>query len=182
MRLAVDREGNRIQDTAINRLTVIANESYEDFARQLQNEIEQDCGVDFANKIKDKRRREEVRYRKGFELDDTFKALWDKIKYQTSYRVEYSTAELIEKAAKAVKDMDDIKNPPRSAVEKAKIDVTEKSRNHSRVGGESGFEREGWRWSCAGYSFLCSETRKERDSRATLFIKFCCTPAGLPMR
>lgn len=109
LRLPVDMSGNRIQDTSINRLTVIANESYEDFARQLQSEIEEDCGVSFKGRIKNKHDRETVKYRKGFELDEKFKNIWDRIKYNTSYKVEYDTSELIEKAIKAVEQMPTIK-------------------------------------------------------------------------
>ena len=105
LRLSVNQEGVRMQDTNINRLTVVANESYEDFAKQLQSEIEEDCGVSFKDRIKNKQKRATVKYRKGFELDNKFKDIWDKIKYQTIYRVEYDTAELIEKAAKAVIQM-----------------------------------------------------------------------------
>lgn len=105
LRLAVNQEGNRIQDTHINRLTVVANESYEEFARQLQSEIEEDCGVSFQGRIKNKRKREWARYKKGFELDGKFKAIWDRIKHETTYRVEYDTQELIRKAARAVREM-----------------------------------------------------------------------------
>jgi len=111
MRLAVDRHGNRVEDAAVNRLTVIANESYEDFARQLQSEIEDECGVAFEGRIKDKRARLEVKYRKGFELDDNFKALWGRIKHRTTYRVEYDTKALIKQAARAVKNLGDIAKP-----------------------------------------------------------------------
>ena len=109
LRLPVNQEGIRIQDTGINRLTVIANESYEDFARQLQSEIEEDCGVSFKDRIKNKQKRTTVKYRKGFELDEKFKDIWDRIKYQTVYRVEYDTPELIKKAAKALNQMPAIK-------------------------------------------------------------------------
>lgn len=109
LRLSVNQEGIRIQDTNINRLTVVANESYEDFAKQLQTEIEEDCGVSFKGRIKNKQKRATVKYRKGFELDEKFKEIWDKIKFQTTYRVEYDTAELIKKAAKAVKQMPSIR-------------------------------------------------------------------------
>ncbi len=105
MRLAVNQEGQRIQDTSVNRLTVVANEAYEDFARQLQAEIEEDCGVSFKGRIKDKQKRETVKYRKGFELDAKFRDIWDKIKYQTTYQVDYDTHELIKRAAKAVQEM-----------------------------------------------------------------------------
>jgi len=109
LRLAVNQDGNRIHDANINRLTVIANESYEDFARQLQAEIEEDCGVSFKGRIKNKRKRATVKYRKGFELDEKFREIWDRIKYQTTYRVEYDTQELIRKAAQAIEQMPAIK-------------------------------------------------------------------------
>ena len=109
LRLPVNMSGNRIQDATINRLTVIANESYDDFAKQLQNEIEEDCGVSFKGRIKDKRKRGRVKYRKGFELDEKFKDIWEKIKYHTSYKVDYKTSDLIKKAAEAVEQMPAIK-------------------------------------------------------------------------
>ena len=109
LRLSVNREGNRVFDKSINHLTVIANESYEDFARQLQSEIEEECGVKFTGRIKNKQKRETVTYRKGFELDETFKSIWEKIKYKTSYRVEYDTHGLVNSASKAVSKMPEIK-------------------------------------------------------------------------
>jgi len=122
MRLAVDRNGNRVQDAAVNRLTVIANESYEEFARKLQEEIEEECGVMFKDKIKNKRQRREVEYRKGFQWDPKFKALWERIKHRTTYRVEYDSAELIDKAARAVKRMGRITKPS-FHIEKAAVEM-----------------------------------------------------------
>ena len=48
LRLCVNQEGERIHDDNINVLTVIANESYEDFARNLQEEIEEDLDIKFG--------------------------------------------------------------------------------------------------------------------------------------
>jgi type III restriction enzyme len=48
LRLPVNQEGLRVFDDSINRLVVIANESYKDFAKKLQNEYEEDCGVTFG--------------------------------------------------------------------------------------------------------------------------------------
>lgn len=48
LRLPVDQNGHRVQDESINRLYVMANESYEDFAKALQSEYEADCGVTFG--------------------------------------------------------------------------------------------------------------------------------------
>lgn len=48
LRLPVDADGKRIFDDSINKLYVMANESYEEFARALQTEYEDDCGVSFG--------------------------------------------------------------------------------------------------------------------------------------
>lgn len=48
LRLPVNKKGERVHDEHINRLTIIANESYEDFARSLQTEFEEDCGISFG--------------------------------------------------------------------------------------------------------------------------------------
>lgn len=48
LRLPVNAEGDRVHDETVNRLTVIANESYEEFARSLQTEFEEDFGIRFG--------------------------------------------------------------------------------------------------------------------------------------
>ena len=48
LRLPVDQNGRRVFDESVNKLYVMANESYEDFARALQTEYEEDCGVTFG--------------------------------------------------------------------------------------------------------------------------------------
>lgn len=48
LRLPVDQNGVRVFDDSINKLYVMANESYEDFAKALQTEYEEDCGVTFG--------------------------------------------------------------------------------------------------------------------------------------
>jgi type III restriction enzyme len=111
LRLPVNQDGERIFDRNINKLTVIANESYEDFAKALQQEIEQDCGVDFSGRIKDKGKKRKVNLRKGFEADPKFLEIWGKIKFRTRYSVSYNTNDLITLAAKAVKDMPETKKP-----------------------------------------------------------------------
>jgi len=47
LRLPVNQEGERIRDENINILTVVANESYEEFAEKLQKEMEQETWVRF---------------------------------------------------------------------------------------------------------------------------------------
>ena len=48
LRLPVNQEGVRVFDESVNKLYVMANESYEDFASKLQTEYEEDCGVTFG--------------------------------------------------------------------------------------------------------------------------------------
>jgi type III restriction enzyme len=48
LRLPVDATGHRVRDDGVNRLTVVANESYEEFAKRLQGEYEAECGVTFG--------------------------------------------------------------------------------------------------------------------------------------
>lgn len=48
LRIAVNQEGERVHGFDVNTLTVVANESYEHFARELQREIEQDTGIRFG--------------------------------------------------------------------------------------------------------------------------------------
>jgi len=111
LRLAVNQNGIRVYDKNINKLTVIANESYETFAKQIQQEIEEECGVKFEGRIKNKRKKIQIKYRKGFEVDPKFLQIWEKIKYKTRYQVNYDTNKLIENASNAIKNLPQV-NPP----------------------------------------------------------------------
>ncbi|HAG50655.1 MAG: DEAD/DEAH box helicase [Deltaproteobacteria bacterium GWC2_42_51] len=111
LRLPVNQNGERIFDRNINKLTVVANERYEDFAKALQKEIQEDCGVDFSGRIKNRYERQKVNFRKGFEADPKFLEIWEKIKFQTRYSVEYKTDELIAMSAKEIKNMPETKKP-----------------------------------------------------------------------
>ena len=117
LRLCVNKDGERVRDRAINRLTVIANESYEDFANQLQTEMVE-AGVKFKREmVQNERDKVTVRLRKGYDTDNQFLGLWEKIRARTRYRVEYKTSELIAKAASRIK----AKMP---AIERPKVALT----------------------------------------------------------
>jgi len=193
LRLCVNQEGDRIKDDQINTLTVMANESYEDFAKTLQKEIEEDEGIKFGiiqkhtfasisfknykgelehlgirsseeifnffkdkgyinnkGKVQDKLKiaikennvevpekydkfkkditaaaqkltkkldiknindKREVKVNKQVYLSDDFKQFWDKIKYKTTYAVDFDSVELIEKCSKAMNEYLDVKSP-----------------------------------------------------------------------
>ncbi|HPO90188.1 MAG TPA: DEAD/DEAH box helicase family protein [Victivallales bacterium] len=125
LRLAVNQDGFRIYDKNINKLTVVANESYEIFAKQLQSEIEEDCGVSFEGRIKNKRKRIAIKYRKGFEVDPKFLEIWEKVKHKTRYSVEYNTQELIEKSSKTISELPQTPSPALRST-RFKIDITNK--------------------------------------------------------
>ncbi len=102
LRLPVNQDGKRVFDENINVLTVSANEYYEDFAKVLQSEIEEECGVDFGGRIKNKKKKKQIKLTKNLQLDENFKLLWDKIKQKTHYSVDYNTNELIKLTGKKI--------------------------------------------------------------------------------
>ncbi|MGH8071875.1 MAG: DEAD/DEAH box helicase family protein [Candidatus Entotheonellia bacterium] len=192
LRLPVDQNGLRVFDASVNKLYVMANESYEDFARALQTEYEEECGVTFgkvpltalarlsrvvdgheqpigraaaetlrvalvAQKMLDadgriqpafdpqrpdftlelpdaqrdlvpavvdllssyqierhirKERDEGVnQFKKEVALSPEFQALWERIKPRTTYRVEFETDVLVQRAVEAIKRMERIETP-----------------------------------------------------------------------
>jgi type III restriction enzyme len=206
LRLPVNQQGERIFDETINRLTVIANESYEDFARKLQTEIEEDFNIHFGavNKnafakiiqvihgkettlgdeksqkiwgelkqqgyinedgqiqpkfnpsdkyfevklspefqdakhqvidivqsylfsehVVNRNNRKTLKINKMVYLDDEFRKLWGKIKPKTTYSVEYDTDVLIEKASRAIREMDRIEKV-KIVYKKAEVNIQEK--------------------------------------------------------
>lgn len=189
LRLCVNQHGERVRGLDVNILTVVATESYEQFAENLQKEIEADTGIRFgiveyhqfssiavatpdgqtislgvekskglweylkaagyldakgkvqdslkevlkegslvlpaefdAHKgkiveilrkvsggldIKNADERKRVQLRKGKDgkaiyLSDEFKALWDRIKHKTSYRVQFDNGKLIDDCISAL--------------------------------------------------------------------------------
>jgi len=206
LRLPVGQDGVRVFDDSINRLTVIANESYEDFAKKLQTEIEKDFNIRFgliskdafvkiiqvidgeevvlgaekskqiweelkqqghideggqiqpkfnpsnkyfevelspefkdvkhqvidivqsylfSERVVNKSNRKTLQINKQVYLDEEFKILWDKIKPKTTYSVEYDTEVLVEKASKAIREMERIEKV-KIVYKKAEVDIQEK--------------------------------------------------------
>ncbi|MDP6946119.1 MAG: hypothetical protein QF464_18365, partial [Myxococcota bacterium] len=79
LRLPVMANGHRCHDPDLARLTVVANESYDSFARRLQAEIAEECEVDFGERVIDKRALRELALRDGWRDDPEFLALWARI-------------------------------------------------------------------------------------------------------
>ncbi|RYG10224.1 MAG: hypothetical protein EOO07_22535 [Chitinophagaceae bacterium] len=128
LRLCVDQSGERVHDKKINVLTVIPNENYEAFAKALQTEIEDETGVSFEGRVKNARAKARVK-RKVLSAEDEalFKAIWQKINYQTRYTVKLDTPKLIEKCVAALTDFNQYPKvqAPKIRAHKAKLIINQ---------------------------------------------------------
>jgi len=186
LRLCVNQEGDRLRGFELNTLTVVATERYEEFAENLQKEIEADTGVRFGIvephvfaaipvvdasghtaplgteasralwehlkaeghvdakgkvqdslkkalkdgsltvpsayepqkgaitdilrklsgrlEIKNADERRQVHARRAVLDSEEFKALWDRIKHKTTYRVQFDNEQLIQRCIRALQD------------------------------------------------------------------------------
>lgn len=185
LRICVNQDGERVHGFETNRLTIMANESYADYANQLQKEFEKDTGIRFGiveahlfanipvldvngettmfgleaskkvyahlkekgyidskGKVQDDLRtalkdetvdlpedvadqaaqiaatlrkvagslnvknaddRQEVKLKKEVLLSPEFVDLWDRIKYKSTFRVDFDCEKLVEKCAHEIK-------------------------------------------------------------------------------
>lgn len=109
LRLAVNDLGERIADQEINKLTMIVNESYEQFVANLQKEMGEDGGlssektnsVQFHVKDRDKKKRPEKNMDGHFEM----KQKTGGAPGQKKRKVCFNSEELIEKAARSISKM-----------------------------------------------------------------------------
>lgn len=215
LRLCVNQNGDRVRGFEVNTLTVIATESYEQFAENLQTDIEKETGIRFgvvqehefagiaveqesgavapigfesskslwahlnaqgyigaSGKVQDSLKaalkdgslvlpetfeaqrtqitavlkklagkleiknadeRRPVPVRKSVLISPEFKALWDRIKHKTTYRVKFDNQKLIERCIEALNDAPPISKARLKwrkagmAIGKAGVEATEKA-------------------------------------------------------
>jgi type III restriction enzyme len=122
VRLAVNQTGDRVRDEKINVLTVVANESYENYVARLQSELTEAYGTDgLPPKPANARKRGVATLRKEFTLKPEFKELWERIKYQTRYAVKIDTSKLLDDV---MQELDHVAiAPPQIAVTKVQVAV-----------------------------------------------------------
>lgn len=202
LRLCVNQDGQRLRGFDVNTLTVVATESYEQFAENLQKEIEAETGIRFGivephqfagvtvtfedgsavplgleqsqavwehlkskgyidarGKVQDPLRkalkdgtlelpealaaqagqiagilrklagrlaiknaddRRQVRSRRAILYSPEFKALWERIKHKTTYRVQFDNDKLIETCVKSLREAPAI---PRTTLQWRKADI-----------------------------------------------------------
>lgn len=121
LRLPVNQKGERIYDEKVNILTVIPNESYEQFANSLQQEYIDDCGIKFEKfHLKNAKNERTVTYRFDAFTDPLFLQIWERIRHKTSYRVQFDSDELIDNASQKIHVMPKI-DIPKIEIKKARM-------------------------------------------------------------
>lgn len=121
LRLCVNQNGDRIYDEKVNILTVIPNESYEQFANSLQQEYIDDCGIKFEKShLKNAKNERTVTYRFDAFTDPLFLRIWERIRHKTSYRVQFDSDELINNASQKIHVMPKI-DTPKIEIKKARL-------------------------------------------------------------
>ena len=129
LRLPVNTEGVRIQDKRVNILTVIANETYEDFSEALQREIQEETSVVFTGRIKNAREKATISRTKELTMDNfpLLFEIWERISHKTRYSVEYDNQELINRAVRELKDFTKVPLTKRPMLESrtGRISITE---------------------------------------------------------
>lgn len=105
LRLPWMADGRQCTNANINKLVVVANEAYEEFASKLQREIEDETSTSFdRSNIGNARTKRQVRVKEEALNDPAFRALWQAINSQTSYRVSFDTDSVVAAAVKRLID------------------------------------------------------------------------------
>ncbi len=119
LRLPVDETGRRVMDKNVNILTVVANETYEEFSETLQREIQEETSVEFKGRIKNVRDKAQVKLTKELTIENfpLLFEIWEKIRQKTRYEVNYSTEELIRRTVEELKDFNRVPQTKRPMLE-----------------------------------------------------------------
>ena len=122
VRLCVNQNGDRIKDEQTNVLTVVANESYDEYVRQLQEDIESEYGKEgLSPKPANARKRGIAKLRKEYLLKPEFKELWKKISQKTRYSIMIDSKKLV---SDVVEELDHAEfEKPRVAITKFELHV-----------------------------------------------------------
>ena len=104
VRLAVDSNGKRVEDKDINRLTVIANESFDEFARSLQLEYEINGNEKSYQKPNNLANKKLAKRKYSFESEELkeFRKLWEKLKQKTVYEITLNSKQYEDKVTEKI--------------------------------------------------------------------------------
>lgn len=108
VRLAVDSNGKRVEDKDINRLTVIANESFDEFARSLQLEYEINGNEKSYQKPNNLANKKLAKRKYSFESEELkeFRELWEKLKQKTVYEITLNSKQYEDKVTEKIKHIE----------------------------------------------------------------------------
>ena len=169
LRLCVNQAGERVLDKRVNVLTVIPNESYEAFAKALQTEIEEDAGVSFAGRVKNARAKARItRKTLSTEEEALFQEIWNKINYQTCYRVRLDTPRLVALCVEALGDTRQYPTvkPPSIRADRARILMRDDGVHGQHIGAAEQAAHGGMKTVPDVYAYIQNRVHL---SRATIF-------------
>lgn len=144
LRLPVMANGERCFDEDVNQLTLIANESFAEFADALQKEIEEDTGEKFENRITNVRDHKPIYFREEVLDELWFQQLWARISTKTTYSLDFSTDDVVANALKRINQMPAIE-PVRFRVSKTKVSIDKSGVDAVSATAEDAEELEGAR-------------------------------------
>jgi len=106
VRLPVNSSGQRIEDKSINRLTVIANESFDEFAKALQQEY--DINGNSAGYSKPNNLQEVKKAKRRYNEEDIkeFSELWEKLRQKTIYEITLDSSVYIDEVVQKLKNIE----------------------------------------------------------------------------
>ncbi|MBX3143034.1 MAG: DEAD/DEAH box helicase family protein [Trueperaceae bacterium] len=124
LRLCVNQKGERLTDPSLNVLTVIANESYENYVRTLQTEYRE--AGDQAPPAPTRPGKAIAKRRDGLVQNPEFKQFWEKLCQRLEYTIDVDTDVLIKEATAKLNDPEKTRFPkPILAVTKGRFVVVE---------------------------------------------------------
>ncbi|CAN2190839.1 COG3587 Restriction endonuclease [Candidatus Nanopelagicaceae bacterium] len=108
LRLPVMANGERCRVEEVNHLTIVATETFEEFAASLQKELRDENGIEFEGIVRNKRERVDLIPKDDFWNIPGFEDLWKRISPRTHYRLNFDTAVFIDEAVRRLKNCEPI--------------------------------------------------------------------------
>lgn len=108
LRLPVMANGERCRVEEVNHLTIVATETFEEFAASLQKEFKDENGIEFKDLIKNKRDRVELLPKDEFWKLPGFQDLWNRISLRTRYSLDFRTEAIVTEAVRRLKSFEPI--------------------------------------------------------------------------
>lgn len=108
LRLPVMANGERCKVEEVNHLTIVATETFEDFAASLQKELKEENGIEFEGIVRNKRERIDLIPKNEFWNMPGFDELWKRISRRTLYSMSFNTDQFVVEAVRRLKNCEAI--------------------------------------------------------------------------